>query len=110
MSLQVPGSAIVGDTLVIFKSSGFAERGFCGRCGSHIFHRLQDGPELAVSAGLFDQRGFRIAREIFHDRKPAFYRFDAESEKRTAAGMAREWLPRIAARWLKRGLRRERGP
>ncbi len=38
---------ISGETLAVFGSSDFAERGFCTRCGTHIFHRPKDGPKLA---------------------------------------------------------------
>lgn len=71
MALQAPGSLIVGDALVVYRSSNFAERGFCGRCGSHVFHRPQDGPELAVSAGLFRNRRLQVKREIFFDAQTA---------------------------------------
>ena len=107
MSLQVPGASVDGETLTVFRSSAFAERGFCHVCGTHIFHRPQDGPELAISAGLFPDNGMHIAREIFSDAKPPFYRFVADSEERTTASMAIEWLPKLiwrrAIRLLKRG-------
>ena len=61
MSFQVPEAEITGKPLAVYRSSAFAERGFCARCGSHIFHRPQDGPELAISAG---QYGTRVASEI----------------------------------------------
>lgn len=105
MALQAPGASIEGETLATYRSSGFAERGFCRRCGTHIFHRPQDGPELAVSAGLFDISGLHIAREIFHDAKPPFYHFVAVSEKRSNASMAREWLPRLLYRRIGRWIR-----
>lgn len=102
MALQAPGSLISGDALVVHRSSRFAERGFCGRCGTHIFHRPQDGPELAISAGLFDRSSFQIRREIFYDAKATFYRFEAESERRSTADLWREWVPRILVRRLRR--------
>ncbi|WP_186456842.1 GFA family protein [Sphingomonas suaedae] len=108
MSLQAPGATVSGDALVVYRSSAFAERGFCGRCGTHIFHRPQDGPEIAVSAGLFQHVELHIAREIFFDAKPPFYRFVADSEKRSSASMAREWLPRLLIRRMRRWLRRLR--
>lgn len=87
-----------------YHSSAFAERGFCSRCGSHIFHRPQDGPELAISAGLFDSASMEVKRELFYDAKPPFYRFEAEARKRLTASMSREWLPRILWRRLLRWL------
>lgn len=106
MSLRAPGSTINGSELAIFRSSTFAERGYCRRCGTHIFHRPQDGPELAISAGLFQSLDLHIEREIFFDAKPPYYRFVADSEKRSSASMAREWLPRLlrrrAVRWFRK--------
>ena len=106
MSLQVPDAVVTGDSLITYKSSVFAERGFCARCGTHIFHRPQDGPELAISAGLFSFADMYIAREICFDDKAVFYDFVANSERRTSASMAREWLPKLfrrrMARWLGR--------
>lgn len=102
MSLQAPGSTISGADLTVYRSSAFAERGFCRRCGTHIFHRPQDGPELVISAGLFQSADLHIEREIFFDAKPAFYRFVADSEKRSSASMAQEWLPRLLRRRVDR--------
>ena len=110
MSLQVPDAVISGSELSVYRSSAFAERGFCRRCGTHIFHRPQDGPELAVSAGLFQSLDLHIAREIFFDAKPAFYRFVADSEKRSSVSMAREWLPRLLHRRVGRWLGKVRKP
>jgi hypothetical protein len=105
MSLQAPGAVIEGDCLVIYRSSTFAERGFCRTCGSHVFHRPQDGPELAVFAGLFQDPRFFIAREIFYDTKPPFYHFVADSVRRSSGSMAAEWLPKLLVRRLMKRLR-----
>lgn len=105
MALQVPGAQISGDSLRRYRSSRFAERGFCGVCGTHIYHRPIEGPELAISAGLFDDDAFHVAREIFIDRKPPWYRFVADSETRTTLSMAIEWVPRLIGRRLTRALR-----
>lgn len=100
MALQVPDAVVSGDTLAIFKSSSFAERGFCSRCGSHIFHRPAQGPELAVSAGLFDDKQQFIDREIFVDSQPPHYGFENRGSRRTAFSMAVEWLPKLIWRGL----------
>lgn len=102
MAVQAPGSTISGDTLAVFSSSAFAERGFCSRCGTHIFHRPKDGPELAISAGLLPSGSLTITREIFHDAKPLWYRFEAQSQKRSALAMAAEWGPKLAWRRMAR--------
>lgn len=100
MAVQAPGSIISGDTLSVYQSSEFAERGFCQRCGSHIFHRPLLGPELAISAGLLPNATLTITREIFHDAKPVWYRFDANSRKRGTFSMMLEWAPKLALRTI----------
>ena len=102
MALQVPDAEISGDTLKVFKSSGFAERGFCEACGSNIFHRPQLGPELAVSAGLFGEEGLELASEIFSDRKPDFYDMTPAPIRKSSTRMALEWLPKLAWRVIAR--------
>ena len=102
MSLQLPEAVVSGESLTVFRSSAFAERGFCRTCGTHIFHRPQDGPELAISSGLFSSERFYIAREIFSDAKPPFYRFVADSDKRSTLSMGLEWLPKLIWRRAKR--------
>ncbi len=59
---------------------------------------------MAVSAGLFDDRDFSITREICHDSKPPYYRFDAVSERRGSARLAATWLPRLVVRRIRRWL------
>ncbi|WP_366465740.1 GFA family protein [Brevundimonas sp.] len=103
MSLQAPPDThLEGTALRVYRSSGFAERGFCGECGSNVFHRPVDGPELAVSAGLFDPKNFTLRREIFVDRRPAFYGFTDSTEKMTSVDMAWAWAPKLIARRLSR--------
>lgn len=108
IAVQAPGSIVTGEALVVYRSSYFAERGFCGRCGTHIFHRPQDGPEMAISTGLFDNASLQVRREIFYDSKPPYYHILANSEKRSSASMVREWLPRIVQRRITRWLTKAR--
>lgn len=105
-ALQVPGSNISGP-VATFRASRFAERGFCATCGSHIFHRPVDGPELAVAAGLFDDRQFVIAREICVDRQPPNYDIGGTTDRRTTSSLMREWGPKLLWRRLRRALGRD---
>ena len=100
MAIQSPEATIEGDTLEVFRSSAFAERGFCARCGSAIFHRPQDGPELAVSAGLFKPDDFSLSFQICNDRKPAFYSISEETPVMTSRQLALRWAPKLLARRL----------
>ena len=61
----------------VFKSSDWAERGFCSHCGSHLFYRLKQHNQYIVPDGLFDPDQMRFDHQIFVDEKP---RFGAEEE------------------------------
>ncbi len=60
-----------------YRSSEWAERGFCATCGSTLFYRLIEGNILIPSAGALDDpsRFTSVESHIFVDEKPAFYEF-----------------------------------
>lgn len=71
--------------VAVFSSSDWAERGFCDKCGSHLFYRLKEGGLYAVPVGLFDDsEPFVFDHQVFIDEKPAFYAF--ANETRNLAG------------------------
>lgn len=60
----------------VYAASEWAERGFCSRCGSHLFYRLRDGSWYSVSPGLFDESGtWPFELQVFVDDKPDNYAF-----------------------------------
>ncbi|VXB63818.1 Aldehyde-activating protein [Luteimonas sp. 9C] len=84
-----------GDTLVRrFASSQWAERAFCGACGSSLFfHSTGDGQHY-LSAGLFDAiAGARFESEIFIEAKPDWYALEGAAEHLTGEA----FLARIGA-------------
>lgn len=56
-----------------YQSSDWAERGFCGNCGTHLFYFLRPANQYILSAGLFQDTDFRITTEVFVDEKPNHY-------------------------------------
>lgn len=42
------------DNISVFDSSEWAERGFCSKCGTHLFYRLKQQNYYALPAGLLD--------------------------------------------------------
>ncbi len=69
-----------------YRSSRWAERGFCARCGSHLFYRYVPADGYAFAAGLFpDDALLTLSEEIFIDEKPGYYAFAGEAEKLTGA-------------------------
>ena len=70
----------------VFDSSKWADRGFCSKCGSHLFYRLKEPVEYIMPVGLFkDQSAFVFKGQVFIDRKPAFYSFANETSDMTEA-------------------------
>ena len=60
----------------LYDSSEWALRGFCGRCGSHLFYQLKEDGRYFVPVGLFDsEEQFQFDHQIFIDKKPSFYSF-----------------------------------
>lgn len=75
--ITVPRAAVTmesGDTLVWYRSSAHAERGFCSRCGSSLFWRGDGEPLVDVAAGALDQpTGLTTVRHIHTASKPDYY-------------------------------------
>ena len=63
--------SIVGEeNASIYRSSDWAERAFCKRCGSNLWFRFLPTGNRSFSAGLFEAaRDHAIEKEIFHDEK-----------------------------------------
>ncbi|KAA5604739.1 GFA family protein [Roseospira marina] len=69
-----------------YRSSDWAERCFCARCGSSLFYHLVATGEIILSLGLFDdQSRFTMAKQIFIDEKPPGYAFANPTETMTGA-------------------------
>ena len=78
------------DKIQTFKSSAWAERGFCTQCGSSLFYRVtapgpfQGSYQLAFGT-LDDQSEFTIDKEWFIDKKPDAYTLAGEHKRLTEA-------------------------
>jgi hypothetical protein len=82
------------DKLKVYPSSEWAERAFCGECGTHIFYRLLHSNEYFLPAGLF-QEGveFEFKEQIFIDMKPSYYEFANQTENMTEAEVLAKFAP-----------------
>ncbi len=75
------GVEIEGDSVTVFDSSPWAERGFCNRCGTHLFYRVKSTGEHQIPVGLFgDSIPAEFGLQVFIDRKPGYYAFSNETE------------------------------
>jgi len=62
------------ETLVWFRSSDKAKRGFCSRCGGNLFWWLDEGDQVSIFAGTLDgPTGLKIAEHIHMDTKGDYY-------------------------------------
>lgn len=62
------------ETLAWYRSSDFAERGFCAACGSALFYRPIDSDHLAVAMGSLNlPTDTRLRRHIFVKDKGDYY-------------------------------------
>lgn len=67
-----------------YKSSEWAERGFCSQCGTNLFYHFVPATNYSFPAGLFDDLGdVTLSEEIFFDEKPDYYAFSQDTEKKT---------------------------
>lgn len=72
--------------LARFASSEWAERVFCGRCGSSLVWQMKDGSSQIVSIQAFeDPGGFAIQSQIYVDHKPDNYALANRTEMLTEA-------------------------
>ncbi|ABI57124.1 GFA family protein [Alkalilimnicola ehrlichii MLHE-1] len=70
--------------ITTFSSSEWAVRGFCRRCGTHLFYRLKKENHYAIPVGLFDDRDvWEFREQIFIDQKPSFYSFAEKTRNLT---------------------------
>lgn len=80
--------------VTVFDSSDWAERGFCNKCGSHLFYRLKKEGEYGIPVGLLeDARQWRFDHQIFIEEKPPFYTFANETQNLTGAEAFAQYAP-----------------
>lgn len=74
------------ENIGIYQSSEWAERGFCKKCGSHLFYRFKQNNQYYIPVGIFDNdEGFVFEHQVFIDEKPEYYSFANETKNMTGA-------------------------
>jgi len=88
--VQIAGTECV----TVFKSSDWAERAFCAKCGTHLYYKLIPANEYVVPAGLFQEATqFAFDEQIFIDRKPGYYAFSNQTRQLTEAEVFAKYAP-----------------
>ena len=91
LCFQADASAVtVTGEVTRYRSSAFAERAFCPRCGSHLwFNDVEDGGEplsYELMPGLFDAvRSWPLRSEIYVDRAMACVQLAGDHRRKTRA-------------------------
>jgi hypothetical protein len=74
------------ENIGIYQSSEWAERGFCKKCGSHLFYRLKNNNHYYIPVGIFDNdEGLVFELQVFIEEKPEYYSFANETKNMTGA-------------------------
>jgi hypothetical protein len=82
------------ESVRVYRSSEWAERAFCGNCGTHLYYRLLPTGEYFVPVGLFQSgEPFAFKEQIFIDRKPDFYAFANRTHDLTEAEVFARYVP-----------------
>ncbi len=82
------------ENITVYDSSAWAQRGFCKKCGTHLFYRLKQGDFINFPLGLFpDQDSYKFRSQIFTDRKPKSYDFANKTENMTEAEVFAKFAP-----------------
>ncbi len=80
--------------IVRYRSSEWAERGFCGICGSNLFYKIVESELHIMAAGLLDdQSDLTLDSQIFIDEKPGFYDFANQTSTMTGAEVFAKFAP-----------------
>lgn len=64
------------ENVEVYQSSEWAERGFCKKCGTHLFYLLKSHQLYFLPVGIFDdQTSFKFESQFFLEDKPEYYEF-----------------------------------
>ena len=75
------------ENISVYDSTAWAERGFCSKCGTHLFYKLKESGQYIMPFGLFDgdEQQIVLDHQIFIDEKPAYYCFSNKTRNMTGA-------------------------
>jgi hypothetical protein len=70
------------DSLLWYKSSDTAERGFCGVCGGNLFWKQSGRDEISITAGTLDTpTSLAVEQHIFVADKSDYYSINDDVPK-----------------------------
>ncbi len=82
------------DNIERFKSSDWAERGFCKTCGTNLFFYSTPTGKYFMCVGAFDDASqFKLKGEIYVDHQPEGYAFAGQLSRLTEAEFLAKFSP-----------------
>ena len=82
------------ENISVYDSSMWAERGFCRKCGSHLFYRIKGSGQHFIPVGLLDdQEHLVFESQVFVDKKPSYYSFSNDTAEMTEAEVFERYGP-----------------
>jgi hypothetical protein len=94
MGCEGPVEVTDESNLGVYRSSEWAERCFCKKCGSVLFYRLVGKDFTVISAESLDDRtGLKLVSQIFIDEKPGYYEFGNKTHNMTGAEVFAAFAP-----------------
>lgn len=88
LSIDCADSVKISDekSVTRYSSSDWAERGFCTKCGTHLFYYLKSANQYHLPIGLLKtDNDFKFTHQIFIDEKPEYYAFSNQTHNMTGA-------------------------
>ena len=74
------------ENVLVYDSSAWAERGFCRKCGSHLFYRIKENGQHFIPVGIFgSDENLVFNSQVFIDEKPSFYSFSNKTHDMTGS-------------------------
>ena len=72
------------ENISVYQSSEWAERGFCNKCGSHLFYQLKENNHYYIPVGIFnDDEHLIFDLQVFIEEKPEYYSFANKTKNMT---------------------------
>lgn len=82
------------ESITVYDSSAWAERGFCKVCGTHLFYRLRQNGLYMIPVGLLgDLPDLNFDHQVFIDEKPDYYTFANETRNMTGEELFALYAP-----------------
>lgn len=82
------------ESICVYDSSQWAERGFCKKCGSGLFYRFKENNHYYIPIGLFENcKNIEFEEQLFIDKKPECYSFSNDTISLTEEEVYAKYAP-----------------